>query len=561
MEPKDANYNEMRILLCELVDGVITPERMTKLNDILSNDPEAVSHYIDFLDIQVLMKASLSESEEAFSIPSDDVQELTELWNELAKEEKNAPAIEIPEEQPQRQLIQKVVYPPRERIKISRFQKVFFAVSAAAALIFAAFIIFVPPAQPSVEVATLADQINVAWDQKSRTPYTDDRMVQGTYVLTRGYANIRFDEGAQITVEAPAELSLNSTGDMELFRGRIYAIVPEQAQGFTVKAGPSKIVDLGTEFGVEVDDHENIQLHITKGRTMLFAGLLNGKKQQIRVDAGSAKKIYSDGLVTDIKQDSHRFVRHIDSKTGLILKDESMLAMRTFVAYHDFGATAGRESTGNITTHHVGSDELGYDFDYSPKTLINFIDGSEMGVRIDHVNGLDSRENQYIRPPAYGTPAYTLFHVTGLNLDNGMIRVGNKTDQNPNNYRDMTLTLEGLNPQLRYDLALYGDRSSVMGLTLQSGVERFTLGSADAARNSSSTGIVDNFTTEMETLQNADAGHVVRWTQIAPGADGTITVKVDAGFYGEDKNIAYLSAMRLEALSAGKVADNVFKNK
>ena len=102
MEPKDAKFEEMRILICELVDGTITPDRRIKLNQILANDPEAVNHYIDFLDIQVLIKSNMSNIEKDFSAPlcSDELQELAELWRQLAKEERSAPEVKIAEGKP-----------------------------------------------------------------------------------------------------------------------------------------------------------------------------------------------------------------------------------------------------------------------------------------------------------------------------------------------------------------------------------------------------------------------------------------------------------------------------
>jgi len=104
--------------------------------------------------------------------------------------------------------------------------------------------------------------------------------------------------------------------------------------------------------------------------------------------------------------------------------------------------------------------------------------------------------------------------------------------------------LTGLNPNLTYDLAFYGDRNIA-----SDGAERFTLGGVDAAINSSSTGIISTFVTDMETRPNATAGNIVRWTGINPGADGTITILVDPDpANANTTNIAYLSAMRLEAI-------------
>ena len=70
-------------------------------------------------------------------------------------------------------------------------------------------------------------------------------------------------------------------------------------------------MDLGTEFGVEVDKNNSTQLHVTKGKTLLFTGLSTGRESQIRVNAGSAKKVYSNGFIENIDVYSRHFVSDI----------------------------------------------------------------------------------------------------------------------------------------------------------------------------------------------------------------------------------------------------------
>ena len=103
-----------------------------------------------------------------------------------------------------------------------------------------------------------------------------------------------------------------------------------------------------------------------------------------------------------------------------------------------------------------------------------------------------------------------------------------------------TFTFSGLDANLLYDVALHGD-----GNLVADGAERFTLGGADGATNSSSTGIVSTFITDMETRPNATAGNVVRWTSIDPGTDGIITIDMNPEV-DDGNNIAYLSAVRLQ---------------
>ncbi|AQT68095.1 FecR protein [Anaerohalosphaera lusitana] len=549
--------NELEELLTLSLEKNTSQEQVDRLNAILDEDPEALNHCLDFYSMVAYLNQSREICDVFLNELNSECDTQIRFLKEMAEFEKTAPIIEISEEKPKRELIQKVVYPQREKRKLSKFQLFTLMVSFAAMFFIALFIGFVPPRRPGVDVAALIDQIDAVWDENMQIPGTDGRMLQDTYSLTSGYATFCLDNQAQITVEAPAEFSLISTDDVKLIRGRIYSVVPPQAQGFTVKTNNSKIVDLGTEFGVEVDSYNNTQVHVIKGRTILFAGLPNSNKKQFELSEGKAKKVYNDGYVKDIEVIEDEFVRKIDSDSKMIFKGEPVTGKQGFVAYHDFGAISGQESKGNITTHHSGSGELGYDYNDSPRALITYADGSETGVlfSINRANAIDSRDEGQVRPPATGTPAYSLFNVPGLNLNNGNIGVGN-TDSRPENYEIMTLTLRGLDPGMLYDLAFYGDRSE----TRNTGLDRFTLGGADTAVNISSTGVIDRFTTEMETSKNADRGHVIRWMNIDPGADGIITVKVDAGFYGEENNIVYLTAMRLEALAPGEANYNSLIN-
>ena len=164
-----------------------------------------------------------------------------------------------------------------------------------------------------------------------------------------------------------------------------------------------------------------------------------------------------------------------------------------WVAYHDMGATTGYASTGNITTHQSGgSTEGALALSTSVKNLIRYSDGTDTGARFSIANGtgtvlFDARRPDYYKPPADGTPAYPLFNVAGLNLDNGAIYTALG--------ESVILTLTNLNPSARYDLAFWCDRQS----SAQS-ASRITLGGAVAAINSSSTGIVDTFAAEFSKL-------------------------------------------------------------
>jgi hypothetical protein len=173
------------------------------------------------------------------------------------------------------------------------------------------------PTPPPV-VAQLIERIDAEWDLAMQIPYDDGQMLQDTYRLTKGFVNIRFDGGAKITVEAPAEWSLQSGGNMELFEGRIYVVVSEEARGFTVTAGNTKIVDRGTEFGVELDKDSNTRLHVIKGKTLLFYGSKKGSKFEKEVNQGQARQVDSTGRIRNIALAKQKFARYIDSDRDLV---------------------------------------------------------------------------------------------------------------------------------------------------------------------------------------------------------------------------------------------------
>jgi len=215
-------------------------------------------------------------------------------------------------------------------------------------------------------------------------------------------------------------------------------------------------------------------------------------------------------------------------------------AHAAYVSYHDLGAQAGEESTGNITTHQSASGSVGVAVDTSIKDLIKFSDGSDTGVdfSIAGANGMDPRNTGQTNPPAGGTDADALFNVTGLNLTSGTISEGGNDGSGAT-----TFTFDGLNANQLYDIAFYGDRAAS-----NDGVERFTLGGADSANNASSAGtVVSTFVSDWNTRPNATKGEVVRWTHINAGDDGVVTITMDPEVT-TDSNIAYVSALRLEEM-------------
>jgi len=106
------------------------------------------------------------------------------------------------------------------------------------------------------------------------------------------------------------------------------------------------------------------------------------------------------------------------------------------------------------------------------------------------------------------------------------------------------LTLTGLDPAATYTFATSATRSqanttSTAGYTDRTSV--YTLSGVDASTNVSTSGVTEVTPTSVSfvTGNNHAEGYVARWTDIDPGADGTIVIRVEADSGAPDGRKAY----------------------
>lgn len=104
-------------------------------------------------------------------------------------------------------------------------------------------------------VATLVSSENAAWE--SSLPTTPgSELGPGLMRLASGLATVRFTSGAEVVVEAPANLALISSMKAKIEYGAAVVTVPDSAIGFVVETPNGYAVDYGTQFAVRVDQRE-----------------------------------------------------------------------------------------------------------------------------------------------------------------------------------------------------------------------------------------------------------------------------------------------------------------
>lgn len=83
--------------------------------------------------------------------------------------------------------------------------------------------------------------------------------------LRRGLVKLTFANGADVILQGPGTLVVDDAGACSLEDGKLSAYVPSQAKGFRVHSGRVTVIDLGTEFGMQVGGKSDTEVYVFDG--------------------------------------------------------------------------------------------------------------------------------------------------------------------------------------------------------------------------------------------------------------------------------------------------------
>ena len=157
--------------------------------------------------------------------------------------------------------------------------------------------------------ARLVRSVDVAWTDDVLPTVVGARLPAARYQMTVGLAEIRLDSGVSLVVEAPAEFELLTEQRAYLYDGKIRGTVPPGAEGFTVASADMTVVDLGTEFGLQVDETGSSEVHVFDGEVQLHRAAEDASAGAPHViTAGRAVRIDASGEEHDMDADDSSFV-------------------------------------------------------------------------------------------------------------------------------------------------------------------------------------------------------------------------------------------------------------
>jgi hypothetical protein len=145
-------------------------------------------------------------------------------------------------------------------------------------------------------VAMVRNTTDVQWAKNTSSRSAEASILSGEPLkINSGTMEIELQAGTKLVVEAPAEWSVDGNNSVSLRAGKLVARVPKEAIGFMVETPTAEIVDLGTEFGVEVNTAGDSEVHVFKGSVEARATGLGSRPlrlfadESVRINVGQAE--------------------------------------------------------------------------------------------------------------------------------------------------------------------------------------------------------------------------------------------------------------------------------
>ena len=344
MRTLDTEKRRLSELILFSLEGMITPDQINEMNELLLLHPDLQSYYLDSIAVSTVMQRSVKGCQDITTFLGDDPAVFREVIGRDLSDSAIRSAIEA-------EAMRKDVASANEDamkaggpgVAFTRRQLISALYRIAAVLVFAALLIYVDrwawnrgANSNTAFVADMTHQLDPKWDRDLEYPYNDGRMKEGRYRLTAGTVEMRLYEGARVVIEGPAEWSLNDIDEVSLYWGKAFAKVPPAAIGFTMNVAGAKFVDLGTEFGAQSYIGGRSELHVIRGKVQLFSESDENSKSSQTIGQGQAAHYDLDsGMVQTIPIKKHAFVRRIDSTQNFLWRGHRTLDLADIVGGGD----------------------------------------------------------------------------------------------------------------------------------------------------------------------------------------------------------------------------------
>ena len=287
--------NSQLELMRRCLDGEATDEEFAELEELLRSDPEFRKDYLRYVNVDFALTALPKNAEQSASRRGSD-----------------------PSEHSRRQVL-----------SWRRIHGLAGWVSAAVAILLLAGMLIhqaidddrdetplqmagenvVEPAEVNDSGVAVLTRVAGLQGGTSKDWRVGETIPPGSMAWDAGIMQLEFYCGAMVVVEGPAEIEILDESRVVCRLGRLRAHVPEPARGFAVLAPSFELVDLGTEFGLNILEDGATEVHVFHGKVELYD--VESKRDPAtrrELNAGDALTVDRDGTSKPITARDKDFV-------------------------------------------------------------------------------------------------------------------------------------------------------------------------------------------------------------------------------------------------------------
>lgn len=301
----EINQNELLRLCGKVRDQCISDAEFVRLEQMLRDDSGALQFYRRFMSLCSSME-QISDLQSAGgatdnagndSISDSDSDSGAFAWidtmprSELAKPTPST----IPAAAP-------------VRINRKRWIAAGLGVVSTVAAAIALMLVSVGPSSSTERFASLVDSRQAVWIGENQ-PADGAMLASVDYTLASGAAQLRYDNGAILLIQAPAVFSIDAEKQATLRSGSLALTVPPTATGFRIQTPQGTVVDLGTRIGVMTDEEVGLEVHVFEGRAEAIQA--NATRGEL-LEAGQAAVLSPENKFSRMPADHSYFVTSME---------------------------------------------------------------------------------------------------------------------------------------------------------------------------------------------------------------------------------------------------------
>ena len=182
----------------------------------------------------------------------------------------------------------------------------------------------------ALPMAYVSRTVEASWSPTSVA--TDGELFRGGILsLDSGFVEITFASGARALLVGPVKLQTTGSNSARLLAGSLVAHVPPEASGFRVDTPTTTVIDIGTEFGMHVDDDGTAEVQVFRGEVDVEvpqppAKLANSAfLESIRLLEGENVRVDASSIAQNAGSVEHKLMRNEEFTrltTSLALSDD-----------------------------------------------------------------------------------------------------------------------------------------------------------------------------------------------------------------------------------------------